>query len=69
MPRLSSQNTTLLSPLIGPTSISCLRPTHEAGTPEYTRSASQSSPLRYALITAAAWTPVPVRNASRPIAG
>ena len=33
-PRLSSHHTTLLSPLIGPTSISCRRPTRLAGTPE-----------------------------------
>src|SRR6185369_4787408 len=52
MLRLSSQNTTLLSPLIGPTSISWWRPTMSAGTPEYTRSASQRSPFLNALITA-----------------
>src|SRR6185295_9571339 len=34
MPRLSSQKITLLSPLIGPISISWRRPTQLAGTPE-----------------------------------
>ena len=57
------------SPDIGPTSISCSRPTMPAGTPEYTASTSSWSFLRNALITAAACTPVAVRNASRPTTG
>src|SRR5438874_2318651 len=69
MPRCSSQNTMFDSPLIGPTSIRCSRPTTDAGTPLYTRSASSRSPLRKAFTTAAACTPVPVRNASAPSAG
>src|SRR5437870_2807771 len=65
----SSQYKTFDSPLIGPTSMRCSRPSTDAGTALYTRSASARSFFRSALITAAAWTPVPVRNASAPIAG
>src|SRR5712691_4841133 len=65
----SSQYTTFDSPLIGPTSMRCSRPSTDAGTALYTRSASARSFLRSALMTAAACTPVPVRNASAPIAG
>ena len=65
-PRRSSQKMTFDLPDIGPTSISCSRPTRLAGTPEYTASTSARSFFLKALITAAAWTPVAVRNASLP---
>jgi hypothetical protein len=59
----------LLIPETGDTSIVCSHPTIEAGTPLYTRSTSHSSPISIALTMAEAWTPVPVRNASRPTIG
>src|SRR2546430_12756023 len=65
----ASQCFTLESPLIGPISICCSLPNSPAGTPLYTRSASQRSPLRCALMIAAACTPVAVRNASAPARG
>jgi hypothetical protein len=68
-PRRSSQNTTLDFPDIGPISISCSRPTRLAGTEAYTASISARSCLRKAFTTAAACTPVAVRNASAPITG
>ena len=66
---LAARTCTFDRPDIGPTSISCSRPTSDAGTLEYTASASATSFLRNALTTAAAWTPVAVRNASRPTTG
>ena len=69
MPRRSSQKITFDFPDIGPMSISCSRPTRLAGTAEYTASISSRSCFRNALITAAAWTPVAVRNASWPTTG
>src|SRR2546421_8741370 len=65
----ASQCLTFESPLIGPISICCSLPNSPAGTPLYTRSASQRSPLRCALMIAAACTPVAVRNASAPASG
>lgn len=69
MPFCSSTHATLDLPLIGPTRIFCSMPNIPAGTPEYTRSASQESPFLNALTTAAAWTPVAVSNASLPNTG
>src|SRR5687768_2423938 len=68
-PRRSSQYTTLDFPDMGPTSITCSRPTRLAGTPEYTESMRPTSCFLCALMTAAACTPVAVRNASRPSTG
>src|SRR5213083_2896831 len=68
-PCVSSQYFTFESPDTGEISIFCSSPNSWAGTELYTRSASQACPFFFALMIAAACTPVPVRNASSPITG
>src|SRR6185503_754554 len=68
-PCCSSQYFTFDSPETGEMSIRCSKPNSSAGTELYTRSASQLWPFFFALMIAAACTPVPVRNASVPITG
>src|SRR5207249_10894414 len=68
-PWVSSQYFTLESPDTGEISIFCSSPNSCAGTELQTRSASHAWPFFFALMIAAACTPVPVRNASSPITG
>src|SRR5256712_8428597 len=68
-PCVSSQYFTFESPDTGGISIFCSSPNSSAGTGLNTRSASQAWPFFFALMIAAACTPVPVRNASSPMTG